>query len=224
MVGIMVNGGYVIVGGSLFFMNPLLGTTIAIVGVSTVTYALCKSLDAHYKYENKEIKYDAVKHLYWQMLLCKYYNPVWNLGSKNARIDFAKKVGDLYEEHGDNDVDDSYMDLHNNDLARRLWRDHYSWYAGWWIFSWIETVNNTALLQAARTAYGNVQIVHDNIIELKRNNSWKYQDYDAYYKLDDEPKKPDMSKYYKTINICNRKYWILNDANSDKAVENRKNQ
>ena len=145
-----------------------------LVSVATVACALKKSLDAHSKYKSRIILYDAVKHMYWQMLLCKYYSPIFRAGDKSYRMDFAKEVGNLYEIWKVNHADDTVMDLHNNEVGRNIWeKDTNSWDVGWWIFKTIHTVYDYKLLEAAKDAYHGrkgykkVQIVHEEIIKNK---------------------------------------------------------
>ena len=63
---------------------------------------------------------DAKRHIYWNILLAKYYCS----SSKSSRLQFAKDAGDVWEECGDNYVDASQMDIHNNDIGNDYFRYH----------------------------------------------------------------------------------------------------
>lgn len=60
---------------------------------------------------------DAKRHIYWSALLANHY---FTVSSKMRRIEFAKACGDENEYCGDNNVDASEMDFHNNAIGREL--------------------------------------------------------------------------------------------------------
>uniref|UniRef100_A0A2B4S1K0 Cytochrome c oxidase subunit 2 n=1 Tax=Stylophora pistillata TaxID=50429 RepID=A0A2B4S1K0_STYPI len=78
-------------------------------------------------------KGDATRHMYFQTLLCNNYG-----GSMQARLDFAKEAGDLYEECGSNNSDSTLMDYHNNAVGRDIYRRlaRYEWQEVSYYFFW----------------------------------------------------------------------------------------
>ena len=65
-------------------------------------------------------KTDAKRHIYWSALLAKYYSAF----STSRRLGFAKAAGDANEQCGDNYVDASAMDVHNNAIGRNLYSNN----------------------------------------------------------------------------------------------------
>ncbi|WP_051477625.1 DUF6973 domain-containing protein [Aquimarina pacifica] len=61
---------------------------------------------------------DAYRHMLFNALLANYYPSV---SSKVSSVNFAKAVGDSYEECGTNPLDSKEMDYHNNKIGRDVW-------------------------------------------------------------------------------------------------------
>lgn len=66
------------------------------------------------KYSNT--KQDAYRHVLWSVLLSKYFSS----SSMNNRIDFANAIGEVNEKCGNNSIEVSEMDTHNNKLGVEL--------------------------------------------------------------------------------------------------------
>jgi hypothetical protein len=71
---------------------------------------------------------DAYRHIVWSALLAQYYP---SISSKNKALNFAKDVGNANEKCGDNLVDGSEMDFHNNTIGRKIWNDNTSYRKFW---------------------------------------------------------------------------------------------
>ncbi len=72
---------------------------------------------------------DAYRHLLFNALLANYYPSV---SSKVSAVNFAKAVGDAYEECGSNPVDSKEMDYHNNAIGREIWASMTSYRKTFW--------------------------------------------------------------------------------------------
>ena len=181
---------------------------------------------------------DAVRHMYWQGLLCKFYYPIFLFNSKSFRMHFAKKVGEWYEVLGNNYVDDSEMDLHNNAVGRKIW-EQLSWYDDWIFFSVLRSPEAYTLLYEARDKYygrhryqgeGGVQIVDKILGNYDEDKEPEYKNgylmkYYPYYRLTKRKKDTlsiiGVSPLTPKEEICYRKHWILNDAIKNRPVQTK---
>ena len=150
---------------------------------------------------------DALRHMWMQGLLCKYYH-VGN--SKTRRMNFAESVGIFWEECGVNNADASEMDLHNNKIGRdifnRLTRTQWQQVSFWGLFWYYEPVIHPPadwrMRQEAEKLLnkkGNVLYVAEEITEDEYKGK-----YPNYKKLSDK--------------ICYHKHWIKYEADKNKPV------
>ncbi len=64
---------------------------------------------------------DTYRHLTWSALLAQHY---FAIASKHKRLQFSEAITYANEVCGNNDVDSRQMDYHNNDIGRKIWKDH----------------------------------------------------------------------------------------------------
>ena len=154
--------------------------------------------------EGGDNEIDAVRHMYWQALLCNNYG-----GSLDARLDFAKRVGDLYEECGDNNTDSMEMDYHNNRVGREvLYKENARTYKEWCCFgfSWwvsyigVHHMDSGDLLRKARDLAKEAISVDEKIDNSKDEQG------EGVVEL--YPDYPNYNGFYHAAKVCNRTYWI----------------
>ena len=157
--------------------------------------------------EGGDNEIDATRHMYFQALLCNYYG-----GSMEARLDFAKRVGDLWEECGNNKPDSMEMDYHNNRVGREVVykaNAHYEWVeVSYWFFSvWerqLAHLDEGYLLREAG------RLANDKRIII--NVSEKVETEEV---IIDGVKQEDHLLYkrtYKSNLRCTRSHWIRNNT------------
>lgn len=158
--------------------------------------------------EGGDNKIDAIRHMYWQALLCNNYG-----GSLEARLDFAKRVGDLYEEYGDNNSDSMAMDYHNNRVGRQVvYRENARTYKEWCCFGYewwvsyigVHHIDSAVLLQRAKDLAKKENKIRINVEEQIKEKS----------EIEGVKLYPDYlnNSFYHAEKVCNRTYWIENNA------------
>ncbi len=70
------------------------------------------------KIHHKNGKANAFRHALWNVLICEKTLKFTKNDQKSAK--WAKKVTDLHEKLAKNDILDTEMDFHNNEIGRRL--------------------------------------------------------------------------------------------------------
>ena len=106
---------------SQFFKLFLLVTRKPLLIMPTIhatkeTMVLCDSLFG--MSHHKSNKANASRHAIWNYLLCQKSFKIIKNGQKSAN--WARKVANLYEKVTNNDVLDEFMDLHNNQIGRKV--------------------------------------------------------------------------------------------------------
>lgn len=83
---------------------------------------ICDELFGDDHHENNRT--NAFRHALWNYLICEECYMVCDSVEKS--VDWSKKITDLHEELAPNDKRAKLMDLHNNQVGRKLFKNNYS--------------------------------------------------------------------------------------------------
>ncbi|WP_075343021.1 DUF6973 domain-containing protein [Tenacibaculum agarivorans] len=111
-----------------------------------------------------DTKQDAYRHILWSSLLCRYY---YTISSKAPKLRFAKAIGDVNEECGNNNADAREMDYHNNAIGRKIYDQNapYKKFFGFTVGVRTPSVSN--LKSKAKTEVDNAILIQGNSINEK---------------------------------------------------------